>query len=272
MNVWQVAKQLRHLLRSRSWPGGGPVFGSVFVTVRPPEEPFEHSLFPMCLLGVGSGDTDPEHDDEHQLISQRFPVRVAVAIPYDGIGESSILGANRTLGDVTSLGRGLLEVEEQLFDTVAEINGIDGVELHCKLRSAVEVDNDQEVGYIALREYLLEVLTTENRFYHPPTRLTGADLTGGSASISWRLPPDRFDRVRMILRRAVGATPPATATSGTDVPLGTPLATSVTDSPGAGTYSYAIFAAYDEYNEPPTADQRFSDQTDGSVISGLVVT
>lgn len=68
---------------------------------------------------------------------------------------------------------------------------------------------------------------------------------GGDATLAWRVPPDRFDRFRVRLRRAAGATAPATSTDGTNVAIAD-LATGVTDSPGAGEFSYALFGQYDE--------------------------
>jgi hypothetical protein len=65
---------------------------------------------------------------------------------------------------------------------------------------------------------------------------------------------NRFDRRQMVLRR--GATLPASATAGTGVTLSGDLATSVVDTPGAGTWYYALFAAYDEYGS--ASNERYS--------------
>jgi hypothetical protein len=155
-----------------------------------------------------------------------------------------------------------------LFDVAAVLNGIDGIEVQMRAASAADVEEDDDVGYVAWAAYLMELWTTSDRYYHPPTRLVGQDLGGGQALLTWKLPPDRFDRYRVALRRDAGAVPP-TWTTGTAVTLPSLLPATFTDSPGAGTWSYSLFATYDEGHEAPAADQQVSTP---DTIAGLVVT
>lgn len=268
MNVWQVSRQLAFVLRIATWDGGEVVFGSVAVTVRPHEDAMEQLMFPVALIRPLAADVDPEHDEEMELLQQRFAVRVMVAVAGDALGETAILGANRAVGDTGSAGRGVLEVEEELADAINRLNGIDGIEVLLRARSAVDVDPDDEVGYVAIREYLVEALTTTNRFYHAPTRFTAVGGSG-SVTLAWTLPPNRFDRVRVMLRRAAGGTPPATPTSDIEVPLGTPLPTGFVDTGLApGTFSYSLFGVYDDFGDPPAADLKFSAPIS---VAGVVV-
>ena len=80
----------------------------------------------------------------------------------------------------------------------------------------------------------------------PVTSLTVTGPTPSSLTLSWTNPADA-DFAGVVIRRAVGSTPPASPTSGTLVADKGPGATSHVDSGLAGgtTYSYAVFA-YDE--------------------------
>jgi hypothetical protein len=270
MNTWQVTRQIKHLIEQQVWDGGAkPVFGSVHVSVAPNERYFDKLRFPLAIIRPGSANVDPSHGEEFELIEQQIGVTVIVANANDAIGEATLIGANRSGGSTESKGRGLLEIEEELFDAVARLSAEDGVRIVNRGRSAVAVTIDADIGYIAAREYTFISTVTSNRSYHPASRFRFTDLGGGSASLTWTLPPDRYDRYRVVLRRASGSTPPSTPTSGTDVVLGGPLDTSVTDAPGAGTYSYSLFVWYDEYSKTPSVDQRSSP---AKSLAGVVIT
>jgi hypothetical protein len=82
----------------------------------------------------------------------------------------------------------------------------------------------------------------------PPARVTaatGSNVTKTSATLTWTNPSDA-DLAAVVIRRSVGAVPPASATSGTAVAtVAAPATTTYTDTrlaPGIQ-YSYALFAA-----------------------------
>lgn len=257
MNTWQTLKQLRYLLRARNWTGSSTdVFGSVHVSVGPTEDAFRNLQYPLALIRPLAATVDPEHDEESDLIVQQVAVRLAVAVP-DGIGEAALLGANRTAGSTSSKGRGLLEVEEELFAAIEFLDQLSGISNQCRARSAVDAQVT-EAEYVVFRDYVFDLYVTADRYYHPATQFAGSDAGGGSASLSWTLPPDRYDRLRMILRRATGSTAPTSVTDGTGVSLSADLATSKTDTPGVGTWSYALFVAYDETHSTLSTEERYS--------------
>lgn len=76
----------------------------------------------------------------------------------------------------------------------------------------------------------------------PVTGLATGAITTTSIALSWTNPTDA-DLASVIVRRAVGATPPATAAAGTAVTLANPTATTVTDTGLTATtgYAYAVF-------------------------------
>jgi len=117
-----------------------------------------------------------------------------------------------------------------------------------------------------LREIGLKAWTTSIRSYPAPTRLTGAVPGGGVVNLTWSLPATRYDTYALVLRRAAGSTAPTSATSGTGVTVGA-LVTSVSDSPGAGTFSYALFMGYDEINSPTSSADRYSTGNNVTVVA-----
>ena len=246
MNRWQHARQIKHLLSAAVWPDSELVFGFLAISAGLNDFPSRRgNIFPAVVISPGSGSNDPSDPRIHSL---SWNLWLMTRNQGDGFGEAALVGANRTGG---SLGRGLLEVEEQLQVTLEEIGDETGLSMVLYASSSADSIVHEDYDTIALNSFAFSSKATTRRFYHPPTRLAATTPGGGVAALTWRLPPDRFDRLELVLRRAAGATPPATATSGTGVTLSGPLAVSVSDTPGVGTFSYSLFALYDEINTPP---------------------
>lgn len=252
MNEVQILKQLRYLLRARQWTGGSAlVFASqsVAITISPTEQGLLRMVPPVVLLRPSAVAADPTHGEEPQLLSGTILARLIGAVAGDDIGEGVLIGANRVDGmSGGSRNRGIFELERELLATIAKLNGANGMKIQCRHKGGVDGDIDNVLGHVAWRDYQFEAWFTALPFYHPPTRFVATGGVG-SVALSWQLPPDRFDRNTMVLRRAVGATPPATATDGTGVSLSGPLATSKTDVLAAGTYSYSLFMGYDDFED-----------------------
>ena len=269
MNIWQVAKQLQFRIRAQVWPGvGGEVVfaeGSVRVTVAVTERGLEEFRLPICLIRPGPSDSDDEHPD---LMSQEYNILVMQAVEGDEIGERSLIGGPRAKGQLSSDGRGLLELDELTMAAVKKAGGELGIKIIEQARSSPDAE-ETDKGYVTFRTSRVMAWLTADRFYHPPTRLKAVDDTGGATTITWGLPPDRYDRREVVLRRAVGATPPSGPTDGTGITLSGPLAVTVTDTPGAGQFSYAVFMGYDETGS--LTNERFSEQANGTT-STITVT
>ena len=151
-----------------------------------------------------------------------------------------------------------------------EVSGPGGVRLHLVAQGQAAAAADERHGYVVVRGYEFEVFGSVFRRYPPPQNLLA--LTGvvaGTIDLAWDLPGPRYDLADMILRRNLGAVFPTGPTDGTSVllPLPPPLPAAFSDTgliPGA-TYSYALFAGYDEINDPPTRPaDRFSPQVVGT--------
>jgi len=260
MTPWQIAQQIRFLLSAATWPdaGGVVVFGRVVIVTTAFKALFANFRSPSLAIRPSSATTDPE---ETGLIVQQFELLLAVAVHGDPEGQSAVIGHGRTVGQTGSQGRGLLEVEEEIKRTIKRLGDSQGVRI--VLASGSEgggVVTDEDKPFAVTRSYNVDTHCTTDRYYHPPQNLV-ATAGGGSITLTWTLPPTRFDTRRMIVRRSSGSTAPATAVTGTDIPVAS-LAATVVDSPGAGTWSYAIFMAYDESGSG--TDERYSEQETGT--------
>lgn len=246
MNAWQVVRQLKALLEDAAWNDGNaePVFGAVVVTSRKVEEIAGRLRLPAAILRVIDAQADR---DNPELVTQRLEVAMVARVAADPLGETVVIGGARSGGQGSSQGRGLLELEEEVLSAVRALDERHGVRLRALWGGAAAVlDIGGQVGYAATAAVRFEAWTTTARSYPAPTRLAATANGAGEVALTWELPPDRYDRLEVILRRAAGATAPASVTDGTGVTLASALATSVTDDPGAGTFSYAIFAGYDD--------------------------
>lgn len=272
MNEWQVFRQIEYLIRQRKWPGGStPVFApaSVMTTEAPSESALTSMISPVCLLKTSDGQTDPERKAQPDLEQVGVEVLLMTVNPGDIVGHKALLGGNRpttaTFGQQSSKGRGLLEVQTEMKAALKLLGNTSGVRIQYVSESKIGAMLDEKKRYIAWRTYRYSLWCGDELFYHPCRNLVATTPGGGQVSLTWKIPPDRYDRYRVVLRRAAGATPPASITAGTGVTLSGPLATSVTDTPGAGPFAYALFATYDETNTfkaiAPVAsqDQRVSD-------------
>ena len=257
MNPFQISKQLRYLLQSARWPDTPfkPVFASYSIKVTAgisDADTLGQVGFPYCFIEPGEARADERNP---YLIDQTFMLAVGVRVAGDSIGQTALIGGQRTAdGSGGSAARGILEIEEEVLKAVARLSSESGINIRCTYRSGLIPAVMQNIGYVVERRYRLEATATVERYYHPPRNLA-LDVN----DLTWTLPPDRFDRFRVVLVRADGTTtPPADQTDGTVVPLAGDLATSVTDAAPAPK-AYSVFMAYDEVNTPHSKESRFSD-------------
>jgi len=255
MNDWQVLKQLEYKLGLLAWPDGSgeKVLSLATSSIVPAEEVVAELRRPFIMLSPGSDDADTHHPE---LAKTRIRATLVLALLGDRWGRAPLVGANRgdatSYGQGSSKGRGLLEVQEEVLGALQAMYNVDGMHIHARARGVADAILVEGLGHVVARDYTIEALCTTERYYHPPQCLTRA---GGT--VSWTLPPDRYDRYKIILRRAGSTTPPATPTAGTNVALASDLATSVADGTGAPV-SWSVWCAYDETDDTPSEPQRYS--------------
>jgi hypothetical protein len=226
-----------------------------------PEDAKKTIRTPVALVYPVNSTADPQHGEQPNLVQVTLNVTVITTVPGDAVGEKTIIGGNIP-DDAKSEGKGVLEIEEEVFSAIGSLQADNGITISLRTASMRQPTYDPNFGYVAFRDLVFQCWCATTRQYYPVNYLTA---TGGSGQVAleWGLPPDRFDRYRVVLRRASGGTAPATISDGTGVTLSGNLATSVTDTGlAAGTYSYSIFATYDEKDGrpggTPDTDQRVS--------------
>lgn len=252
--------EVKQRLQDAVWTGSStPVFNDDSVRILGGDEleAFGEGLIaPAALIRIGALTSDPLHGEEPDLVQLAFDVILVTQVPGDRMGEHPIMGANRQ-GLTDSRGRGILELEEELFATLERLGDALGVRVQSIATGAQQQGVDESDNVIAMREYSFEAQLTADRYYHAPRGVSAADLAGGDARIRWTDPPPRFGRLTIRIRSAAGSTAPADASSGdqvADVGLGIG---SFVDSPGAGEISYSVFAGYDDHAGATAT--RFSD-------------
>jgi len=266
MNTWQCLNQLSWLLRTRTWTDAPNelVFARVLSTAGVSSDYAKSELrFPYATVKPLGYSAD---EYKRSLKNQRIEVGIAAAHSGDRVGEFALMGGQWPATTPTggSKGRGLLEIEEELENVVNYLAQHNGIRVHVSSASSSDAAVFQGYGYVIGRTYELEaILTTERTYTSCPRAPTATALGAGQVSLSWTLPAYRFDfhaqntnlptdvdgyaaRGGVIVRRAAGSTAPSTATSGTGVTLSSSFASSVTDSPGAGQFSYSVFISYGE--------------------------
>lgn len=256
---WQTGKQLVWLLANRAWPEGDRrlVFATVLLCT--PEEvrflPITAG-YPMALVMIG--DVQPD-GSEPGVGTLNIDVLVIQHGESRDLESSALAGGIRTGGAGRSEGRGLLEVWEEAQNAAARLTGSDGLPATAAYVGAPAAARGEGAESAVARRMTVRCTTTPGRSYEAPRFLKLTALGGGSLKAEWYLPADRWDRRRVIVRYAAGAVAPATAVAGTDVVV-LPGAVDVTWSPvgGPGTFSVAIFEAYDETGSD--TDERFSSQ------------
>jgi hypothetical protein len=262
VNARQLAKQIQTLLLADVWPGtANPVWpsGSVVISAGPTTRALEVLRPPWVVVRIGSAENDPVYGEEPGLIRSRIESIIGVPIPGDALGEAAILGSGRQTGK--SEGAGLLEVEERYFAVLGLASSASGIRIVHLAKGSAEAQVVGQNVYQVQRGYRSEAWISDSEVFALPT---GFVATGGATvSLSWNLPPDRYDLIGVMLRRASGATPPADETAGTLVYQG--ALTSHVDSPGTGTYSYSLFGTYDT-DEDTVVDSYSSGQTQASVV------
>lgn len=271
MNEWQVSKQLKYLLAKQKWPDAGSGFiwsNRVVISNGMPVDQYNMLGSPALLVGVNDNQADPQSPGYRK---QTFTLTYWCQVAGDPRGENAMIGANRTGGALTSSGRGILEYTEEVSRTLRQIQETLGVKIIAKHTSDVGTGIVPGLGYVAMRQSLVEAKCSDLRYYHPPLRVS---LLGacGQVNIQWTDPPDRFDGVGQLIyiRYKAGTSAPTSITDGI---AGTTQARGVNTAlvtTGAGTWSFSVFAGYTDSGAAPV--ERYSEgpaTEDG--MSGTVV-
>jgi len=267
MNSWQVLKNLKYLLKSKTWTGTSNIVfnkNSVIISANPEIHALSTLIVPIAILKPLDLTVDPEYGEERSLVERQVQLSLITGIGGDAASaENAVIGANRTAGSVKSEGRGLLELEEEVYGAIQRLTESTGIKMSFVSSSGnavTRVDTGEAIWYVAMADYRFKMFCGTVRSYSPVRELmVTVPSVGTQNDLAWTLPPDRYDRYKIVVRKATGTTPPANPTAGTGVTLGSDLATSVTDTVVFGsTTSYSVFVAYDETHDPLSTEERYS--------------
>lgn len=250
MDVDQLLRHLKRRLLDRKWLGtGGRVFakGSVRITAAPLAQQQLSTLMargPACLIRAGSSQADPENRELTDLLQQQVIVTPYVSIPKDEYGEAGLIGANRQSA-TTSAGRGLHKIEGQVWQVIRELGPDQGVTVQVVGQSSALSLPVDGIGYVHFREQTFEALVGVFPEYQAP-RVFAASEAGGTVTLTWVAPDSVTDLIEYVVRRTTGTQGVAEPTLGDSVAVAPATALTTTNAPGSGTYTYSIFAGYND--------------------------
>lgn len=167
MNESTLLSNLKTTLLAQKWTGSSNVvFGTGSVLATPnTDEAMQGAIkaairTPICLLQLLGAESDPEHDEEPDLLKINFNARLIVNIPGDAVGENAVLGANKTGGSIKSEGRGLVEVEQELYNAIGKLNALESYSIQNRMKGAQAAAQIAPSVYLAWRDYLFEAWVT----------------------------------------------------------------------------------------------------------------
>lgn len=166
MNKESLLTAIKNLLIADIWPGGSTVVypsGSVFISRAADLQTLIDSgiRFPMAQIMPGDFRSDPQHDEEPDLMVGPVVVRIATAVPGDAVGQNPLVGANKTGGTTSSKGRGLLELEPRLHAVIGDLNALEGIVLQWR-RSGDSGSVLYNNLYVSWEDFIFEAICDES--------------------------------------------------------------------------------------------------------------
>src|SRR3990167_3138910 len=167
MTESQMFDALKDEIIAQTWTGSSNVVfptGSVAITVNADLATLgaiKAQRMPWCLLQPLESTTDPDWDENPNVVQMELLCRIMVSVPGDAVGENPLMGANKTGGSTKSEGRGLFEIEQELFNAIGKVNALEGVILQCRQKGAAQTAlYDGGSVYVAFRDFRFEAMGT----------------------------------------------------------------------------------------------------------------
>ena len=233
------------------------------ITVGPDESAMWQRRFPLVMVRPGTSTVDPMADEDPGIIQQNISVRLIQMVPGDDIGEMCMLGAHHpeiqdspvdtsSYDDepydktkATSSGKGLLQIEEILLETLNHLSPADGVSMLCRSKVGVDAILDAQTGYVCWRDYQFEAQLTHERTFP-----SGSKFRAGGSGIQW-VNPDRFDLKEMVIV-ASGSVATTSSWDGTGgVGEGIVKAVTTDETSSVSGANLGLYACYDDYHATP---------------------
>ena len=163
MNVTTLLAAIKTRLIAQTWTGGGSVVfptGSVAITRAIDNHALAAMRTPICLVMPASAQSDPMYNEEPDLIILTVNIRIITAIPGDAVGENPLQGANKTGGTTASEGRGIFEIEQELYNAVGKLNANEGLTIQYRQMGAAGAEMIPPDRYTAYQDYIFEAIAT----------------------------------------------------------------------------------------------------------------
>lgn len=130
MNENSLLVALKARLQAATWSGGSTIFGAGAVAVTANVElatvqMVKYGRVPSCLIQPATSQSDPEFNEEPDLVKLSLLVRIIVMVSGDAFGENALMGANKSGGSTASEGRGITEIEQELYSEMGKLNDLE---------------------------------------------------------------------------------------------------------------------------------------------------
>ena len=148
MNPRAFFEKFQEILRNAT-ESGSKVFHARAVMISPgpdPKEALKRAPVPLAIIRPGASQCDPDADEEPDLIRQEFTVTLVTRRPSDAIGEEALLE--------------IFDLEEKLFQEAGILDSVSGVTIMSRAKSAAEMAQDPDYGYITWRDTAFEAWLT----------------------------------------------------------------------------------------------------------------
>lgn len=166
MTEVQLLVSLKAELVAQTWTGSSTVVfptGSVKVTGSV-EESFPAALktqrVPIALIQPGATEADPGFDEDPSFVRFGIVVRLATMVLGDAIGENAVLGGYKVNGSQASEGRGIYELEQELWNAIGKLNALESIVLQNRFKSATGQAYVEGVTKVLWRDYAFEAMVT----------------------------------------------------------------------------------------------------------------
>jgi hypothetical protein len=166
MTESQLLTAIKAELVAQLWTGGANVVfptGCVAITANVDlamESALKTMRTPFALLQPMGTTSDPEFDEDPNFVALNLQVRIVVMVPGDSVGENALMGGNKTGGATVSEGKGIFDVEQELFNAIGRLNGLESIILQCRQKGGISAAIVGDNVYVAYRDLQFEALGT----------------------------------------------------------------------------------------------------------------
>ena len=166
MNENTLLTTLKTRIQAATWTGGSTtIFGAGAVAVTAnvdlaTTQMLKYGRVPACLLQPTSGSSDPEFNEEPDLIRLTVLLRVIAMVSGDSFGENALVGANKSGGSTASEGRGITELIQEIYNTAGKLNALESYIIQVRQTGEANYIYAEGGKAIAWRDVELEAWVT----------------------------------------------------------------------------------------------------------------